>query len=306
MLKIESELNQAQVTLVLKVEPKNLEEALLDDKWILAMQEELDQFQKNDVWKLVSPPNDKFIIGTKWIFMNKMDENGKVVRNKSRLEAIRIWLSFAAHHNMRLHSIDALYGLKQAPHAWYENLSSFLMTNGFQRGKVVITLFRKNYYSHFIIQAEDEIYIHQTKDVKELLKKFNLKDCKTMSTLMHLTSILSMDKMDKKGYDWLSTLLTTSGLDIIFSVCLCVRFQSNPRESHLIIVKCIFRYLKGIANIGLCYKKSDQYKLKGYNDVVFARDKIERKNISGGCHFIGANLVSWSSKRQGSIAFSTA
>ncbi|RDX93990.1 putative mitochondrial protein, partial [Mucuna pruriens] len=55
--------------------------------WILAMHEELDWFQKNDVWKLVSPPNDKFIIGTKWIFRNKLDENGKVMHNKTRLVA---------------------------------------------------------------------------------------------------------------------------------------------------------------------------------------------------------------------------
>ncbi|RDX68012.1 putative mitochondrial protein, partial [Mucuna pruriens] len=47
------------------------------------MQEELDQFHKNDVWKLVSPANDKSIIGTKWIFKKKKDQNGKVMRNKA-------------------------------------------------------------------------------------------------------------------------------------------------------------------------------------------------------------------------------
>ncbi|RDY04457.1 Copia protein, partial [Mucuna pruriens] len=127
---------------------------------------------------------------------------------------------------------------------WYEKLSSFLMTNDFQRGKVDTTLFCKNYDLYFIImqinvddiifgaideflygelyelmqkefemnimeelkfflglqikEAEDGIYIHQTKYVKELLKKFNLEDCKTMSTPIHPTSILSLDEMNKK------------------------------------------------------------------------------------------------------------
>ncbi|RDX93608.1 putative mitochondrial protein, partial [Mucuna pruriens] len=72
------------MALLSNVEPKNVEEALLNDGWILTMQEELDQFQKNDVWKLVSPPNDKSIIGTNWIFRNKLDKNDKVVRNKAR------------------------------------------------------------------------------------------------------------------------------------------------------------------------------------------------------------------------------
>ncbi|RDX77486.1 hypothetical protein CR513_42384, partial [Mucuna pruriens] len=225
--------DQSQIALLLEVEPKNVEEALLDDRWIL--------FQKNDVWKLVFPLKDKSIIGTKWIFRNKLDENDKgidFIENFvpiARLEVICTLLSFATHLIMRLHQMDvkgaflngiinevfvkqlpsfnsdtfpnhvfrlkkALYGLKQAPRAWYEK--SFLMTNDFQRGKVDITLFHKNYDSHFIIlqiyKAEDGIYIHQTKYVKELLKKFNREDSKTMFTPMHLTSILSLDESDKK------------------------------------------------------------------------------------------------------------
>ncbi|RDY01108.1 hypothetical protein CR513_15613, partial [Mucuna pruriens] len=136
--------------------------------------------KKNDVWKLVSPSKGKSIIGTKWIFINKLEENGKVVRKKAKLEAIHILLFFTTHNHMRLHQMDvecaflndiineeiyvkqplgfesdaflimAFYGLKQAPRTWYEILSSFLMSNGFERGKVE-TIFLKNYNSHFII-----------------------------------------------------------------------------------------------------------------------------------------------------------
>ncbi|GJR40975.1 retrovirus-related pol polyprotein from transposon TNT 1-94 [Tanacetum coccineum] len=69
------------------IEPKNVNEALTDDSWIVAMQEELNQFIANDVWELVPQPRNMTIIGTKWVFRNKLDENGIVSRNKARLVA---------------------------------------------------------------------------------------------------------------------------------------------------------------------------------------------------------------------------
>ncbi|GJW11780.1 retrovirus-related pol polyprotein from transposon TNT 1-94 [Tanacetum coccineum] len=69
------------------IEPKNVNEALGDESWIVAMQEELNQFIANDVWELVPQPRNMTIIGTKWVFRNKLDENGIVSRNKARLVA---------------------------------------------------------------------------------------------------------------------------------------------------------------------------------------------------------------------------
>jgi len=69
------------------VEPKNLDEALRDSHWILAMQEELNQFALNEVWSLIPRTPEMNIIGTKWIYRNKMDEHGVVTRNKARLVA---------------------------------------------------------------------------------------------------------------------------------------------------------------------------------------------------------------------------
>ncbi|GKE39803.1 reverse transcriptase domain-containing protein, partial [Tanacetum coccineum] len=67
--------------------PKNVNEALIDESWIVAMQEELNQFIANDVWELVPQPKNMTIIGPKWVFRNKLDENGVVSRNKARLVA---------------------------------------------------------------------------------------------------------------------------------------------------------------------------------------------------------------------------
>ncbi|GJW49487.1 retrovirus-related pol polyprotein from transposon TNT 1-94 [Tanacetum coccineum] len=69
------------------IEPKNIDEALKDESWVIAMQEELNQFISNDVWKLVPNSKNMTIIGTKWVYRNKLDENGVVSRNKARLVA---------------------------------------------------------------------------------------------------------------------------------------------------------------------------------------------------------------------------
>ncbi|CAJ2642247.1 unnamed protein product [Trifolium pratense] len=120
---------ESLVGLISMMEPSKVDEALKDDAWIVAMQEELNQFQRNDVWTLVPKPSHKNIIGTKWVFRNKLNEQGEVVRNKARLvaqgysqqegidytetfapvarlEAIRLLLSYAVNHGITLYQMD--------------------------------------------------------------------------------------------------------------------------------------------------------------------------------------------------------
>ncbi len=68
-------------------EPKDVSHALTDELWINAMHEELENFERNKVWTLVEPPSGYNIIGTKWVFKNKQNEDGLIVRNKARLVA---------------------------------------------------------------------------------------------------------------------------------------------------------------------------------------------------------------------------
>jgi len=124
-----------------------------------------------------------------------------------------------------------------------------------------------------------------------------------MKKLIHSLSILTKDETGKKvdqtiyrGMIRSLFYLTTSRPNIMFSICLCVRFQSNPRDSHLTIVKKKFRYLVGTTNLSLVYKYTDSYKLTsykltGYYDADYARNRVERKSTSRGCHFIGRNLI---------------
>ncbi|GKE58387.1 retrovirus-related pol polyprotein from transposon TNT 1-94, partial [Tanacetum coccineum] len=87
------------------IEPKDVKEALKDESWVVAMQEELNQFVANDVWELVPLPMSQSVIGTKW-FRNKLDENGIVSRNKARLESIRILLAIACANDFKLYQMD--------------------------------------------------------------------------------------------------------------------------------------------------------------------------------------------------------
>jgi hypothetical protein len=110
-------------------EPKKIDDALKDSDWVNAMHEELNNFARNQVWELVKRPKNYNVIGTKWVFRNKQDQDGMVVRNKerlvakgytqvegldfgetyapvARLEAIRILLAYACAHNIKLYQMD--------------------------------------------------------------------------------------------------------------------------------------------------------------------------------------------------------
>ena len=100
--------------------------------------------------------------------------------------------------------------------------------------------------------------------------------------------------------------LTFSRPDIQFSVCLCARFQASPTESHLIVVKRIFRYLSGTQDIRLCYPANCSLELIVYTDADYAGSRLDRKSTSGYCQFFGGCLVSWASKKQHYVALSTA
>ena len=99
--------------------------------------------------------------------------------------------------------------------------------------------------------------------------------------------------------------LTASRRDIMFNVCLCARFQSNPKESHLNAVKRILKYLVGTINLGLWYPKGTHFNITNFSDADFVGCQTDRKSTSGTCHFLGYALVSWFSKKQNSVALST-
>ncbi|KAK1419452.1 hypothetical protein QVD17_28620 [Tagetes erecta] len=349
-----------------QVVPKNISEALQDNSWIEAMQEELLQFRKQEVWKLVDLPEEENAIGTRWLYKNKPDERGIVVRNKARLIAQgcsrrRQPPGFEdPKYPHRVYKLSkALYGLHQAPRIWYETLSKHLLEHGFTRGQIDPTLFMKRenedllcvqvYVDDIIFgstsssmckefeeimksifqmssmgeinfflglqvkQSADVIFINQSKFVEKLLKKFKMQDCQTIRTPSDVNCKIQPDpkgkSVDQTLYrSMIGSLmyLTASRPDIMYAVCVCARYQSDPKESHLVAVKRIFRYLKGKPNLGLWYPYEGNFELYSYSDSDFGGYALDRKSTTGGCQFLGPRLVSWQCKKQTNVSVSTA
>ncbi|KAD3337124.1 hypothetical protein E3N88_32644 [Mikania micrantha] len=401
-----------------QIEPSKYQEALKDNNWVEAMQDELLQFKRQNVWTLCPLPDGKYPIGTRWVFRNKTDDRGIIIKNKARLvvqgycqeegidydetfapvarlEAIRLFLAFAISHNIKVYQMDiksaflygtikeevyvcqppgfddvhhpdwvykldkALYGLKQAPRAWYDTLSQFLLSNNFSRGTIDKTLFIKRVdkelllvqiyvddiifgstkqsmceqfsklmSSKFEMSALSELktflglqvkqtphgtFIHQSKYVKDLLNKFDMNDCKIISTPMATSPGICSDDngepVDQTLYRCMIgslMYLTASRPDIMYATCVCARYQSAPKQSHLSFVKRILRYLKGTPVLGIWYPANQICKLVGFTDSDYAGCSLTRKSTSGGCQFFAGCLVSWQSKKQTSVSNSTA
>ncbi|GJS49285.1 retrovirus-related pol polyprotein from transposon TNT 1-94 [Tanacetum coccineum] len=277
--------------------------------------------RSNDVLELVPQPKNMTIIGTKWVFRNKLDENGVVSRNKARLvaqdynqqegidydetytsiarlESIRILLAYACASDFKLFQMDVK--------------SAFL--NGFINEEFEMSMIGElNFFLGLQIKKmEDSIFFNQSKYIKEMLKKFGLEDSKPMKTPMSSDTKIIKDEecesVDSTKYQSVvgSLLyLTTSRPDIMFSICLCARFQEAPKTSHLEAVKRILRYIKGTTYLGLWYPKGTDIETIVYADSDHAGDYVDKKSTSGICTFVGCCLTSWFSKKQTALAIST-
>ena len=100
--------------------------------------------------------------------------------------------------------------------------------------------------------------------------------------------------------------LTTSRPDLSFSVGICARYQSDPRESHLKAVKRIIKYIHETSHYGIWYPRDSTLQLIGYSDADWAGSIDDRKSTSGCCYFLGNCLVAWHSEKQNSVSLSTA
>ncbi|GKE88715.1 uncharacterized mitochondrial protein-like protein [Tanacetum coccineum] len=143
------------------------------------------------------------------------------------------------------------------------------------------------YFLGFQIKQDSRgIYIFQEKYVKDLLKRYDLADCASVKCPMLPPNNLDPDKSRVSVNE--------------------IQYQANPKESHLVAVKRIFRYLKGTLNLGLFYPKGSGFDLKAFSDSDYARCNLDRKSISGGCQILGEKLVCWSAKKQTFVAMSSA
>jgi hypothetical protein len=140
-----------------------------------------------------------------------------------------------------------------------------------------------------------------------------MKYAKPIKTPMGTNGYLDLDtegkSVDQKVYrSMIGSLLylCASRPDVMLSVCMCARFQADPKEVHLRAMKRILRYLVYTPKFGLLYPRGSTFDLIGYSDADWAGCKIDRKSTSGTCQFLGRSLVSWASKKQNSVALCTA
>ncbi|GJT93985.1 retrovirus-related pol polyprotein from transposon TNT 1-94 [Tanacetum coccineum] len=306
------------------------------------MQEELNEFKCLKVWELVPRPDHVMIITLKWIYKVKLDELGGVLKNKARLvargyrqeegidfeesfalvarlEAIRIFIAFAAHMNMIVYQMDvktaflngilceevyvsqpdgfvdpenpnhvyklkkALYGLKQAPRAWYDLLSSFLLSQKFTKGTVDPTLFiRREGKDILLVQiyVDDIIFASTKPDL-----------CETFSKVM--CSKFKMSMMGK------------------LSFFLGLQISQSPRGIFLNQSKYALESLKkyGMETCDptntLIVEKSKLDEIRKGKPLILYANPTKKKSTSGSMQLFGDRLVSCSSKKQKSMAISS-
>ncbi|KAJ9551929.1 LOW QUALITY PROTEIN: hypothetical protein OSB04_015974 [Centaurea solstitialis] len=187
---------------------------------------------------------------------------------------------------------------------------SDLMTTRFEMSMLRELLF---FLGLQVLQKPDGILINQSKYTGDLLKRFHMDKSSVAKTPMASGTLIGVDPkgkpVDQKTYRAIigSLLyLTASRPDIMFATCLCARFQANPKESHMLAVKRILRYLKGTPNHGLWYPKESRFELVAFSDVDHGGCQLDRKSTSGHVQFLGDKLVNWGSKKQHCVSTSTA
>ncbi|GJW56950.1 retrovirus-related pol polyprotein from transposon TNT 1-94, partial [Tanacetum coccineum] len=275
-----------------KIEPKKVFEVLKHPGWVDTMQEELNQFYRNKVWTLVPLLYGKIAIDSKWVFRNKKDKHDITTKNKARLvtqgysqeegieydetfapmarmEAIRIFLAFATYMNFRVFQMDVK--------------SVFL--NGKLKEEVYVKQppgFKSIKFPNYIYKLDKALY-----GLKQSPKSWY----ETLSTFL-IRNKFAKGRIDN------TLLIYKSKRDVLL-------VQSNPKESHLTVVKRILKYLKGTPTLDMYYPKCLGFDLKGYSNSDYAGCNMDRKSTAGACQILNGKLVCWSAKKQQSVAMSS-
>ncbi|GKD84502.1 retrovirus-related pol polyprotein from transposon TNT 1-94 [Tanacetum coccineum] len=281
------------------------------------MQEELNEFERLKVWELIPRLDRVMVITLKWIFKVKLDELGDVKTTFSNgILREEVYINQPdgfvdqdnPNHVYKLKK--ALYGLKQVQRAWYDLLSSFLLSQKFSKGAVDPTLFlgKKATTSYY----PRGIFLNQSKYDLEIIKKYGMETSNPVDTPMVENSKLDEDPqgkvVDPTCYRvMIGSLmyLTSSRPDLVFAVCMCAQYQAKPTKKHLHVVKQIFRYLKGTINMVLWYSKDSCIALTAFADANHVGCQDTRRSTSRSMQLLCNRLVSWSSKKQKSTAISS-
>jgi hypothetical protein len=161
-------------------------------------------------------------------------------------------------------------------------------------------------------QSPERIFLNQGKYRVEILKRFDMLECKPMNTPMEAKLKLLVDTSSKLidatlYIQIIGSLmyLTNTRPGICFSVNTLSQFLVEPRRVHLVATKHVMRYLKGTIDYGLSYDGGHDFTFCGYTDVDWAGSVSDRKSTSKCCFSLGSSMISWQSRKQSNIALST-
>lgn len=164
-----------------------------------------------------------------------------------------------------------------------------------------------------IKQSQDEVFICQKKYAKEILKRFHMEDCKAVKTPMNQKEKLVKDdgsaKVDEAEFRSLIgclMYLTATRPDILNAVSILSRFMHCPNETHMRVAKRVIRYIKGTWNYGVKFLRQKEMELFGFSDSDWGGSIDDMKSTSGYCFCLGSGMFSWSSRKQETVAQSTA
>jgi hypothetical protein len=161
-------------------------------------------------------------------------------------------------------------------------------------------------------QNPERIFLNQGKYAVEILKRFDMLECKSMNTPMEAKLKLLVDTsselIDATLYRQIIgslMYLTNTRPNICFVVNTLSKFLVEPRHVHLVAAKHVMRYLKGTLDCGLSYDGDHDFTLSGYTDSDWVGSVSDRKSTSGCCFSLGSAIISWQSRKQSSITQST-
>ncbi|GJV98435.1 putative ribonuclease H-like domain-containing protein [Tanacetum coccineum] len=259
-------------------EPKKISEALEDESWVDAMQEELLQFKIQKVWILVDLPYGKKAIGTKWVYRNKKDERGVVVRNKARLVA-------QGHRQEEGIDYDEVF----APVARIEAIRIFLAFASYM-GFIVYQMDVKSAFLYGKI--DEEVYVSQPPGFLD--PKYPQKVYKVVKALYGL------HQAPRAWYATLSTFLLKNG----YRRGTIDKTLFIKNDKHDIILMSSMGELTFF--LGLQVKqKADGIFISQDKNSDYAGANLDRKSTIRGCQFLGRRLISWQYKKHTIVATST-
>ncbi|GJR57926.1 putative ribonuclease H-like domain-containing protein [Tanacetum coccineum] len=280
-----------------KEEPKKISEALQDDSWVQAMQEELLQFKLQQVWVLVDLPHGMKVIGTKWVYRNKRDEREWLSEiNEEGYVSQPPGFVDPAHPKKVYKVVKALYGLHQDPRAW--DKKDIMMVQVYV-DDIIFGSTKKSWCDEFealmksrfqmssmgeltfflglqVKQNKAGIFISQDKYVAEILKKFDLVNVKTAITPMETKVALTKDKE-------------------VFDVGFAIKYP----------MKRIFISFWANHIWAYWYPEESPFDLEAFSDSDYGGSNLDRKSTTGGCQFLRQRLISWQCKKQTIVATST-